>query len=187
MPNVLSDVDVLCTSARLAEICGVSSRTIDALVLEKVLKPVRSKLRGRHFRLSESVQRFVAYQKQSVRAQFASGNGAYERERTRRMSALATIEEARAKQISGELIEVAQVTAVVSTLISTTKSHLLSIPSRAMHELLGKTDPLETNQIVRKHVITALRELSQFDTAEIVRSSRREVARKNGAADVDDE
>jgi hypothetical protein len=45
-----------------------------------------------------------------------------------------------------------------------------------MHQLIGRTSAAETNQIVRTHIVTALRELSNFDVSSIDL-----VGKKNGA------
>jgi phage terminase Nu1 subunit (DNA packaging protein) len=178
------DVNALCTSRELAQVLGVSTRQIDQLVVEKVLKPqLRSgKQRNRRFRLADSVQSFVAYARESVREQSASSNGAsaYNDARTRRMNAAALIEEMKARELSGELIKRSVVTNVVTTVLSLTKSRLLAVPNQVMHQLVGRTSPLETNQIVRERIIGALRELAQFDPDTLQRKTR---VQKNGRDD----
>lgn len=165
MPNVaLNDVDAICTSAQLGGVLGVTARSIDALVLEGVFKPVRSnKLRGRHYRLRDSVQRFVAYQKQSVRAQFASRNGeGYNRARERRMSAIAQVEEIRAKKLSGEFLSRSRVIYVMSGLLSQVRNHVLGIPSRCTHQLVGQKDLNKIRSILDDACRNCLLEASQF-------------------------
>src|SRR4029450_6862198 len=108
MPTIeLNDANAICSGNQLAEIIGCSPRQIDVLRVEGVVSCVRSKLRGRRYRLAGSVQRYVAHEKQRAAKQRATRNGssAYEDARTRRMNAAALIEEAKARQITGELIE----------------------------------------------------------------------------------
>src|SRR5437016_5653436 len=107
MANVeLNDADAICSGNQLSQIIGCSPRQIDVLRVEGVLSCVRSKLRGRRYRLAESVQRYCAHQKQIVKAACSSssnGNG-YSAARTRRMAALAAIEESRSKHVIGEFV-----------------------------------------------------------------------------------
>ena len=50
------------------------------------------------------------------------------------------------------------------------------MPNKVMHQLVGRTSAAETNQIVRTHIVTALRELSNFNVSSIDL-----VGKKNGA------
>jgi hypothetical protein len=186
MPNVeLNDANAICSGNQLAEVIGVSPRQIDVLRVEGVLSCVRSKLRGRRYRLAESVQRCIAHEKQRASEQSASKNGSsgYNRARERRMNAIALIEEMRAGQLTGELIERAQVMLVFATLVNTTKSHLLAMANKAMHELAHRSAP-EANVIVKRHVTTALRELAAFDPKSLGKTERA-AHKKNGDNDDD--
>jgi phage terminase Nu1 subunit (DNA packaging protein) len=182
MPNVdLNDVDAIVTPKQLAEIIGCSARQIDVLRTEGVLKSVRSwKFRGQRFRLSDAVQACLRHERERLREQFASRNGsssAYEAARTRRMAALALVEEAKARQVTGELIERAQVVAVMTHVITHTKSRLLAVPTSCMHQLVGKSSPRETREIVHERIVAALRDLARFDVKKLQQKS------KNGATD----
>src|SRR5262245_4043767 len=113
----LASVDVICSAQQLAELLSITTRRVDRLAEDKILKPVRSsKFKGRRYRLAASVQAYLAYQKQYVKEQNSSSkNGdAYNDARSRRMRALALIEEARAKQISGEFVRRDRVTYVMT-------------------------------------------------------------------------
>lgn len=184
MIELLVRPDVVCSQSQLAEIVGVHSRTIERLALDGVLKTVRShKLKARHFRLAENVQRFVAHQKQITKAQCSSssnGDG-YNDARARRMRALALLEEMRARERSGELIERAQVMLVFATLVNTTKSHLFAMANKAMHDLAHRSAP-EANAIVKRHVTTALRELAAFDPKSLGKTERA-ANKKNGESE----
>jgi phage terminase Nu1 subunit (DNA packaging protein) len=178
MPNVtlLNNVDALCTPRQLGAVIGLTSRSIDSLVLEGVFKPVRSgKLRGRHYPLRDSVQRYVAYQKKSVRAQLASRNGdGYSRARERRMAALALIEEMRAKQLSGEFLSRTRIVHVMTTLLSQVRNHVLGIPSRCSRQLIGQKDLQKVRSILDDACRGCLIEASTFNAKSFDETSKNE-------------
>ena len=60
--------------------------------------------------------------------------------------------------------------------LALTPSWTLGVPNKVMHQLVGRTSAAETNQIVRTHIVTALRELSNFNVSSIDL-----VGKKNGA------
>jgi hypothetical protein len=70
-------------------------------------------------------------------------------------------------------------------LLSIVRSHMLGIPSRLRHQLVGKTDAREINMIVRGEVDRALREASQFDTKKL-RRQRSSAQRTSKHANGDD-
>jgi phage terminase Nu1 subunit (DNA packaging protein) len=187
MPMIeLNDANAICSGNQLAQIIGCSPRQIDVLRVEGALVCARSKLRGRRYRLAESVQRYIAHEKQRAKAQSASNNNVdgYSRARERKMNAAALIEELRARQLTGELIEREQALLVFGLLVSNTKSRLLAVPNKAMHELAHRSAP-EANVIVKRHVTTALRELAAFDPKSLGKTARA-VHKKNGNNDDDD-
>jgi len=165
----LVTADAICTSLQLSEVLGVTPRRIDVLAEDGVLKPVRSsKFKGRRYRLADSVQRFCAYQKQYVKERCASRNGdEYDGARTRRMLAVARREELETQLRTGELLRRDSATAAIVNAMSITKAHMLSVPNRCMRQLVGLKSPAEANAIVKKHIVTALRELSEFDVNSI--------------------
>ena len=69
----------------------------------------RVKLKGKRYRLSESVQRFCAYKEQYAIERTKGVDDAYIAAQAERMAALAQIEQLRARQIRGELVKVADV------------------------------------------------------------------------------
>jgi hypothetical protein len=182
----LPSPDVICNGRTLGAVLGLSAQQIERLARDHVLKTVRSsKLRGRHYRLNDAVQAYLRYQHDYVKAQCSSSNGdGYNRARERRMNALALIEEMRARQLSGELIERAQVMLAFAQVVNVTKSHLLGVANKAMHELAHRSAP-EANVIVKRHVTTALRELATFDPKSLGKTERA-AHKKNGDNDDDD-
>jgi phage terminase Nu1 subunit (DNA packaging protein) len=180
----LHAVDVACSARQLAEIVGTSSRSIERLTADGILKTLRSgKQRGRRYKLSDAVQSYLKHERDRLREQSSNGDSAYEDARARKMNAAALIEEMRARQLSGELIKRSTAVNVMTQVISLTKSRLLGVPSQCMHQLVGRTSPIETNQIVRDRIVAALRELAQFDPDTL---QRKMLEQKNGADDVVD-
>jgi phage terminase Nu1 subunit (DNA packaging protein) len=90
------------------------------------------------------------------------------------MAALATSEEMRVKLQRGELVDGARVDREVMNVLTAVKNHLLSIPSRLMHRLVGQTDPRQINLLVRGEVRRALTEVSEFDMKQLVAAAHRE-------------
>src|SRR5260370_13182768 len=142
MANELNDVDAICSGNQLAAVIGCSPRQIDVLRVEGVLSCVRSRLRGRRYRLADSVQRYVAHQKQITKAACSSGgNGdGYNAARARRMIAIAQVQEARSKQVAGEFVRRDRVVEVMTRMLAIVKSHVLHIPSKCSRLIVGRTD-----------------------------------------------
>src|SRR5262249_40354329 len=149
--TMLSSTDVICRRRQLATILGITSRRIDTLTAEGVLKPIRcsSALRGKGFRLAESVANYVAYNRASLAKQFArNGNGEYESARSRRMIASATVEELRAKQLTGESLNRTRVIMVMTSLLGALRNHLLGLPIRLSRRLIMQRDPNKIREIL---------------------------------------
>jgi hypothetical protein len=163
MLELLADENVLCTRRQLATILHCTSRQIDALTFEKVLKPVRcSKVRGKAFKLAESVSSYLDYVTQRERKQSRNGNSEYESARTRRMAALAETEESRARQISGEYVRRDHVVFVMTRGITQAKNHLLGLPARLPRVLAGQCDPVKIRQILDTAIRNCLTEVSKI-------------------------
>jgi phage terminase Nu1 subunit (DNA packaging protein) len=193
MQELLSSTDAICTRRQLATILGITSRRIDTLTAENVLKPVRCTrlLRGKGFRLAESVANYRNYKDASLRKEF-SRNGSsseYEGARARKMSAAALIEEARARQLTGELLDRAQVALAFAELASVVKGHVLHIPSRCTYQLTGQKDPVVVRSVLTTECRRSLHEIATFDVKKIDRPKRARGS-ANGAQDdivVDDD
>jgi phage terminase Nu1 subunit (DNA packaging protein) len=158
-----------------------SERSVQRLTKQGVLRVAKDsqgrELRAR-FVLDEVIPQFCEYLRELSSADPHSE--AYNHARCRRMNALAEVEENALRLQSGELIEREHVMRVVSSVLYAVRNHLLSIPSRLMHQLVGKTDPREVNQLVRAEVELALREASEFDMEQI---AARNAAARQGAAE----
>ena len=95
----------------------------------------------------------------------------YNEARAKRMRATAELTQLELRAKRGELLKAARVDREVMNVLSAVRNHLLGIPSRVMHQLVGKTNPTEINMIVRDEVHRALREVPDFGDA--VKSVRR--------------
>jgi hypothetical protein len=144
MPIVeLSDANVACTVRRLGEVLGLSTRQIHHLEREGVLKRISSKVSNRRYRLADNVQSYLRYQRDYVTRKYSiNGDQAYNTARCRRMSALAAIEEVRAKQITGELLRRDRVVFVMTNLLSQVKNHMLGILRRTT-QIRGSTGAMQ--------------------------------------------
>jgi len=165
MLKMLSSTDVICTRRQLATILGITSRRIDTLTAEAVLKPIRcsSALRGKGFRLAESVQNYQTYNRACLAKQFSrNGDGEYEKARSRRMTAIAGAEELHLQQVRGELLNRARVVHIMTSLLTQTKNHMLGLPARLTRQLIMQRDPQKVRQILDKGVRNCLIEASKF-------------------------
>jgi phage terminase Nu1 subunit (DNA packaging protein) len=157
---LLQDSDAICSAKQLGEVIGRTSRQIERLVDSHVLKPVRCKLRGKHFRLSESVQLYQRHREEIVKRDCAKGDDSYNAARTSRMLALAQIEQLRAKQLRGELIKREDADATFMTILRNCRDQLRAIPSRTMHPLTGMSDAKEINLLLKTEIDTTLTRLA---------------------------
>jgi hypothetical protein len=187
--SALSDANAVCTAAQLGEVVGRTTRQIHALTVEKVLQ--KSK-RGGGYPLAASVQAFLAHREAIVRRDCSRTKGDFETARARRMAALALIEEARARQLSGKLLDGERVDRAVMNVMMIVKNHVLSLPNRCTRLLAPYTGGGENAKIVRKIMTEAARstltEASRFDVRVSCRdrkSAQRERTSKNGD-DADD-
>jgi hypothetical protein len=179
---MLASADVVCTARQLGDVLGVTNQQVERLARAGVLKPVRCKLKGRRYRLSDSVQSYLKYQRESVKAACASSNGAYNDARTRRMNALAAIEEARARQVSGEPIKRSIAVDAMSSAISIVKSHVLAIANRCARMVVGQTDLGKVHSAIHNECVLSLREIANFDVNKL---EPKHVGAGNGADDDD--
>jgi len=85
--------NTICTALELAEVLGITDRRVRQLTKDGVLERARSKLNGMHYRLGESVQRFVKYKCDLVSEECEATNGVYDNARAKRMAAMAALAE----------------------------------------------------------------------------------------------
>src|SRR5215831_4197732 len=118
MPIVeLSDANVACTVRQLGEVLGLSTRQIHHLEREGVLKRISSKVSNRRYKLADNVQSCLCYEHDYVKRKSSiNGDAAYSDARSRRMRALAIVEEMRARQLTGEFVRRARVVQMMTAL-----------------------------------------------------------------------
>jgi len=187
----LANADVICSARQLGDVIGVSSRQIERLTVDGVLKTVRSssKARGRRYRLDAAVQAFVRHERDCLREKLSrNGNGEYEDARARRMAATAAIEEARAKQITGQLLDRKAATISVVNMVTAIKNHVLALPSRLCRVLARETDVNTVHSILKSHCRGALQEAVDFvqECIEKEQKSRGAVRESNGERETHD-
>lgn len=186
MPIALNDVNALCSATQLGKVLGLSTRQVHHLDREGIFRHEGNRASVKRFGLAASVQAYLKFKHDAARHS-SNGSTAYEAARARKMAAAALIEELKARQLNGELLDRKRVTLAMTNVISIAKNHLLSVPGRAMHELTMRTAP-EANAIVDRHVRAALHELATFDVRKLDHMGRVAVSKKNGAhANSDDD
>jgi hypothetical protein len=139
-----------------------------------------SKFKGRRYRLSSAIEAYLRYQRDYVKRQSSNGDSAYNDARARRMNAVAIVEESKARQVSGELIERAPATAAIVNVVSIVKNHVLSIPTRCSRLLASQTDPVKVHSTLKQYCTLALREIADFSLEKCGEESR------NGERESDD-
>jgi excisionase family DNA binding protein len=160
---ILASPDVVCNVQQLAGVLGITTRHTERLIAEGVFKKMRStKLRGRHYRLSDSVRAYVRYQREVLKAQHRNGsNGEYDTARAKRMAAMASMAELELKAKQGFYFRRDDLDFHITQMITACRQRLLAVPSRVMHQLVGVTDARRANQIVDDDIRLALTEFSE--------------------------
>ena len=159
----LADANVACTVRQLGEVLGLSTRQIHHLEREGVLKRISSKVSNRRYRLADNVQSYLRYHRDYITRKYSiNGDQTYNDARSRRMAALAMIEEGRAKQLKGELLSRERVVFVMTNLLSSIKNHMLGMPARCSRRLVGQHDVTKVRAILDEDVRNSLREASKF-------------------------
>jgi hypothetical protein len=133
------------------------------LQTEGILHKARGKLHG--YKLADSVQSYLRYQHDYVKQKCSSnGDAAYNDARSRRMRALAIVEETRARQVSGEFLSRARVVLVMTSLLGAIKNHMLGLPARLTRQLIMQRDPHKVRAILDDAVRSCLIEAANFGT-----------------------
>ena len=170
---MIEPADVICSARQLGDVIGVSSRQIERLTVDGVLKPVRSRFRARHYRLGDSVQAYSRHDRDCLREKFSrNGSNDYEDARARRMLAVAKREELETQLRTGQLIDRTSATIAVTNAISIVRNHVLSIPTRCARRLVGQTDASKVHSILKTHCRAALREAHDFGLEMCEKESR---------------
>jgi phage terminase Nu1 subunit (DNA packaging protein) len=172
--------------ADLATLLVLSERSVQRLVKQAVIKLARNKagqlLRGR-FVLGEAVPALVEHLRDSVLDD--PNEKAYSAARAQRMQALAVREELDTRLRTGQLIERSQVALVLAHLATATKSAVLALPNRLMHQIANK-NAAEANAILRIGTRACLHKLAHFDVRKLEQTAR-SARRKNGQQRDDDD
>jgi len=175
MPT-FATANALCTAAELAEVLGITDRRVRQLTKAGALKCARTKLNGMHFRLADSVQRFVKYECDLVTEQCAVGNGEYERARTRRALAAAQLLELQVRAQEGTMYYAVDVEHAITTQVTACKQRLLAIPARVARRLVGCKTFKEAFDVVSEEIHSALHELTGYDANYFRKSTEEHIA-----------
>ena len=172
------------TLSDLASLCVCSERTIQRLTKQGVLlqakdRKSRKLLRGR-YELGDAMPRFVENLRDTISSNDPSDR-AYVEARARRMAAAAEMTQIELAHKRGDLLERSRVIFVVGNLLTATKNHLLSLPSRIARQLLphvaaetGNENFRAIYETVNNEVRAALTEVSEFDMKQLVTAAHRE-------------
>jgi phage terminase Nu1 subunit (DNA packaging protein) len=155
----LKDTNALCTAQQLGAVLGKSVRQIHHLAAEGVLQ---TQAGGSRYKLADSVQLYLAYQRKFVTEQCRTQTAAYDSARTRRMAALAEAEELNLAIARGEMLRRSRVVLIVTTLLGAVKNHVLAIPSRCTRQIVGQRDAAKVRAILDSACRDTLREASEF-------------------------
>ena len=137
--------------AELAKILRLSTRRIDQLAKEGVLK--RDEL-GK-YDLPDAVEAYFKYKL------LTDEDVNYQREHTLLEKAKRQKAEIELEQLKGTLIFASEAEQAVATMVLTVKSRLLSLPSKCSPLIIGQRDMGKITGILRDEIYQALTELSQ--------------------------
>jgi hypothetical protein len=170
-----SCLEQIVTLSDIAVLSGYGERTVQRLVKSGVIRLARDaqgrQLKGR-FVLGEAMPALCEY----LRDLSTVGDPheeIFRLARSRKMAAMAEIEEQRARLLSGELVSVDHVMRVMAELLSVVRSHVLALPSRCSRLVLGLTTVPAVHAILQKHAELTLREASEFDMMQLASAKPR--------------
>ena len=151
-----------CIAARILwrQVIGISTRHLRRLTVEGILPLVPRNGKKPRYRLDESVQRYLKYQKDYVVATMSQTDSDYRVARTRRMLALAVGEELQVKLKKGELLHRDDVEFWITNALTAFKSRIQAIPARVARLVLGQTSFKVVHDAIATETDLALNELS---------------------------
>ncbi len=117
-------------------------------------------LQGR-YELVVNLHAYIKYLKDLARLDDAS-ESEYQRLRNMRMRHEAEMAALKLREIKGQVLKTSDVEFIMTNLITATKNHLLSIPSRVTRLLIGVTSFQVIFDLLQNEIEVALRELSQW-------------------------
>lgn len=148
--------------ARMAHILGVTEQEVIRLTREGVLKRETEKRRG-HLRVvypwEVCVRAYIAHQ--TRRSTQAKEDYQIEKSETQRL-----VREQRELDLAvarGDLVSRRAISNVMIGLFTTTRNHILAIPSKISHALIGLTDRRAAHRVLHDALELALREQNEFD------------------------
>ena len=169
------------TTQQIARLLLLTERRIHQLVRAGILKHAHDpddghELRGR-FNLVESVAAYIRYLRNELGSDDAVETR-YLEGRSRRMVASAQEAELRLGALKGKLHWAQDVEFVMTTMLTSLKSRLLSIPSRVTRLLIGKTVFQEIHDLLQGEIELALRELSEYDPNSFTQANEEYLSQK---------
>lgn len=156
----MTETDTLST-AELADLLGVSARTVQTLAKEQVIPKAE---RGR-FPLA-AVTAYCTFIREDARR----GPADFQEERARLTRARADVAEIELAQRRGELLRREDVDAAMIGAFSRVRARLLAIPSKAA-PLVAMTDVNAADATLRKEINSALKELSETSVESLTAQS----------------
>ena len=157
----------------LTNLTGITRRTIQKRLIDII--PVVEKGRGHWYESKEVLPILLGLQKAG------EDKKTLESERTRLASAQATKTELEVEVIKGNLIPADHVKEVVDTMLSSFRSKLLSLPTKAAHAVLPLADHAEAESVLRDYVYEALQELADYDSEKYCTSDNKPISEVDGS------
>ena len=141
---------------QLSDLTGRTRRTIQKRLIDLI--PIVQKGRGHWYESKDALPLLVESQNPGEVTK------TLETERTRLSSAQADKTELEVEVIKGHLIPAEHVQITVDTMLSSFRSKLLSLPTKAAHAVLPLADIAEAEDVLREYINEALQELSDYDS-----------------------
>lgn len=146
----------------LAQCLGISSRRVRQLREDGLFELNQE---GRGYRLEPCIQEYIEYKINAETGRQASISK--EKVQAQHEEVKKQISMLKLRKLRRDLHDAADVEAFLSNMLAHFKSHLLSVPAKLAMQLSGETDTNSMIQVIKKEVISALEELSEYDPEEI--------------------
>ncbi len=146
-----------CKRSIIAEMLGLTEKRVKQLTEEGVLKEVANG----HYKLAESIQAYIGYLQNKLSDRDETSD--YNTEKAKLTKAKREKEEAELALMKGELHNASDVEFVVSTMLVSFRAKMLTVPNKSLAEIRNAKNDKEILKIIKKHVVEALDELSEFD------------------------
>lgn len=156
------DLVMVVNQKQLAECLGLSSRRVRGLREEGLFKLTQE---GRGYNLEKSIQEYIEYKVNAEtgrRASISKEEVQAQHEEVKKQISLLKL-----RRLRRELHEAADVEAFLSDMLIRFKNRLLSVPAKLAMQVAGEEDINQIIQIIKKELLSALEELSEYDPDEI--------------------